>query len=116
GVSRDPDRRGAPAAAHLVLGQPFPVAALGVPRNHSTHLQERNVQRLISIPRLASLLAALLFAGCARPAAHPAGPPPDPEVEVSLPLTAPVTDYEDFPGRTEAVDTIDVRARVTGYL
>jgi RND family efflux transporter MFP subunit len=67
--------------------------------------------------RLASLLvSALLLAGCAKPPAHNQGPPPDPEVEVSLPVTAQVTDYEDFPGRTEAVDTIDVRARVTGYL
>jgi RND family efflux transporter MFP subunit len=35
---------------------------------------------------------------------------------VSLPVTREVTDYEDFPGRTEAVYSIDVRARVTGYL
>jgi RND family efflux transporter MFP subunit len=35
---------------------------------------------------------------------------------VSLPLTREVRDYEDFPGRTEAISSIDVRARVTGYL
>ncbi len=58
----------------------------------------------------------LAVAGCARPQAHGAAPPPPPEVLVSLPITREVTDYEDFPGRTEAVFSIDLRARVTGYL
>jgi RND family efflux transporter MFP subunit len=35
---------------------------------------------------------------------------------VSLPLHREVTDYQDFPGRTEAVKWIDLRSRVTGYL
>ena len=35
---------------------------------------------------------------------------------MSLPVTQDVTDYEDFTGRTEAVATIEIRARVTGYL
>ncbi len=41
---------------------------------------------------------------------------PPPEVEVSLPLTGEVTDYVDFPGRIEAVNSVEIRARVTGYL
>jgi RND family efflux transporter MFP subunit len=41
---------------------------------------------------------------------------PPPEVLVSRPVTSTVTDYEEFIGRTEAKSTIDVRARVTGYL
>jgi RND family efflux transporter MFP subunit len=52
-----------------------------------------------------------------RSQAQPAGPPPEPpEVLVSLPIVREVTDYADFPGRTEAVNAIEVRARVTGYL
>jgi RND family efflux transporter MFP subunit len=39
-----------------------------------------------------------------------------PEVLVDLPTKAEVTDYEDFTGRTMAIKTIDIRARVTGYL
>ena len=55
--------------------------------------------------------------GCMRSQAQPAGPPPEPpEVLVSLPIVREVTDYADFPGRTEAVNAIEVRARVTGYL
>jgi RND family efflux transporter MFP subunit len=41
---------------------------------------------------------------------------PPAEVSVSKPETREVTDYEDFPGRIEAVDSVEVRARVSGYL
>jgi multidrug efflux system membrane fusion protein len=44
------------------------------------------------------------------------GKRPPPEVLVSRPVTSTVTDYEEFIGRTEARSTVDVRARVTGYL
>lgn len=45
----------------------------------------------------------------------PAMPPP--EVDVALPVTRDdIVDYEDFPGRVEAVNSIDIKARVTGYL
>ena len=44
------------------------------------------------------------------------GEPPIQEVEVGLPVTQQIVDYVDFTGRTEAMPTIDVRARVSGYL
>lgn len=59
--------------------------------------------------------AGLLAAGCEQPA-PPLPPPMAPEVEVCLPKFREVTDHEDFTGQTEAVRTIDIRARVTGYL
>jgi RND family efflux transporter MFP subunit len=62
-------------------------------------------------------LACCAFAGCGKSLAR-SGPPqlPPPEVDVSLPVTAEVTDYVDFPGRIEAVNSVEIRARVTGYL
>src|SRR5690349_19584580 len=39
-----------------------------------------------------------------------------PEVYIALPVTKEVTDFEEFTGRTEASQSIDIRARVTGYL
>ena len=65
---------------------------------------------------LCPLLAlALCAAGCEQPApAMPQAKPP--QVEVSLPVYREITDHEDFTGQTEAVKTIDIRARVTGYL
>src|SRR5439155_24835210 len=63
------------------------------------------------------LLGSLAIAGCApAPAQPPQAAPPPPEVLVSLPVSREVTDYVDFPGRAEAVNSIEVRARVTGYL
>lgn len=38
------------------------------------------------------------------------------EVQVSRPITREITNYDLFTGRTEAVEAVDVRARVTGYL
>jgi len=55
------------------------------------------------------------LAGCARngPETAPAAPP---TVSVSYPVEREVTDYVDFTGRTAAVDSVEVRARVWGYL
>ena len=41
---------------------------------------------------------------------------PLPTVTVSYPLQREVTDYQDYTGRTAAVDSVQVQARVTGYL
>jgi len=38
------------------------------------------------------------------------------EVEVGLPVTEQIVDYVDYTGQTAALPTIDVRARVSGYL
>src|SRR5579871_6680154 len=53
--------------------------------------------------------------GCTRAPleAPPAGPTP---VSVSYPVERDVTDYTDFTGRTAAVDSVDVKAHVWGYL
>ncbi|MGD0382444.1 MAG: efflux RND transporter periplasmic adaptor subunit [Thermoguttaceae bacterium] len=62
---------------------------------------------------IGSLLAAII--GCQRqtPQVASAEPPPIP---VSRPVERVVTDYVDFTGRTNAVNSVDVRARVSGYL
>jgi RND family efflux transporter MFP subunit len=50
------------------------------------------------------------------PAASTPPKPPPPQVQVSLPITRVVTEYEDFTGQTQALQTIEIRARATGYL
>lgn len=42
--------------------------------------------------------------------------PPPPEVSVSPPIQRPVGDHFETTGRAEAVESVDVRARVSGYL
>jgi RND family efflux transporter MFP subunit len=57
----------------------------------------------------------LALAGCARaPSEAPAAAPPP--VTVSHPVEREVTDYAEFTARTAAVDSVEVRARVSGYL
>jgi multidrug efflux pump subunit AcrA (membrane-fusion protein) len=41
---------------------------------------------------------------------------PPAAVDVALPLAREVTDYQVFTARTQAVESVDVKARVTGYL
>src|SRR5438270_11794440 len=67
-----------------------------------------------------SLLALVLgfclgLTGCSRAPleAPPAAPIP---VTISHPVERDVTDYADFTARTAAVDSVEVRARVWGYL
>jgi RND family efflux transporter MFP subunit len=43
-------------------------------------------------------------------------PPPPPSVFVAKPLQTHLVDWDDFVGRFEAVNSVDVRPRVTGYL
>jgi RND family efflux transporter MFP subunit len=62
------------------------------------------------------LLACAAVTGCNQTQAQNGGPQPTPEVQVALPVTKEILDYEEFPGRTEAVSSVEVKARATGYL
>jgi RND family efflux transporter MFP subunit len=55
------------------------------------------------------------LAGCVRAPSQAPEAAPTP-VTVSRPVEREVTDYADFTGRTAAVDSVEVRARVWGYL
>jgi len=72
------------------------------------------------LPRLPLRIEMLFLllgvaAGCSTSAAEPAASPP-PVVIVSRPIVRDVADYVDFTGRTQAQFSVDIRARVTGYL
>ena len=43
-------------------------------------------------------------------------PPPKLKVPVSAPLYQPVTEWEEYSGRFRAIDRVEVRARVGGYV
>ncbi|MHC5540213.1 efflux RND transporter periplasmic adaptor subunit [Singulisphaera rosea] len=59
--------------------------------------------------------AGVVLSGCGQdePVIPPTKPP---TVVVSAPITDEITDFEEFTGRTDAIFSVDVRARVTGYL
>ena len=48
--------------------------------------------------------------------AAPAAAPPPPAVTVAKPLVKELVEWKEFTGQFEAVDYVDVRARVSGYL
>ncbi len=60
------------------------------------------------------LLIAIALSACA-PGEAPQAPPP-PQVSVANPLAAQITDWDEFTGRLAAVESVDIRARVNGYL
>ena len=65
-------------------------------------------------PRLARWLTTLaLAAACGR---QPPPPPPPPAVTVAAVLEREVTEWDDFTGRLEPVEAVDVRPRVSGYI
>jgi RND family efflux transporter MFP subunit len=60
-------------------------------------------------------LAVVVVSGCKPPAEEASKVPPT-QVTVAKPLQRAVAEYEEFTGRTEAVESVEIRARVTGYL
>jgi RND family efflux transporter MFP subunit len=70
-----------------------------------------------TVPILAGFSAALVLlgAGCQKSAGPPGAPPPA-AVTVSQPVQREVVEWDEYPGRLDAVDMVDIRSRVTGYL
>jgi membrane fusion protein (multidrug efflux system) len=64
----------------------------------------------------AALAAALAFALAATPAAAQFGPQGPPAVGVAPAERRAVTETNEFVGRVEAIQRVDIRARVTGFL
>jgi RND family efflux transporter MFP subunit len=62
----------------------------------------------------ASLALAALTAGCTQTVRGPEKKAA--EVVVTTPITDEVTDYQDFTGRLDALKTVDIRARVSGFV
>ena len=60
-------------------------------------------------------LALMVAAGCARHDAPPVQAPP-PKVTVSQPQLETVTNWDEYPGHIEAVQTVELRPRVAGYI
>jgi RND family efflux transporter MFP subunit len=58
---------------------------------------------------------SVVLAGCSG-GEESQGAPPPPEVTVATPLAGDVVDWDDFVGRFEAPENVDVKPRVSGYL
>lgn len=69
-------------------------------------------------PRSATSILLLIsssLAACDR-ASNAPPPPPPPTVDVASPLVREITEWDEYTGRLAAVETVEVRPRVSGYL
>src|SRR5690349_13969901 len=63
--------------------------------------------------RWASVAVALVVCACG---SRPPPAPPPPKVKVVHPLARNVTEWDEYTARLDAVDSVEVRPRVSGYL
>ena len=68
-----------------------------------------------ALPSCAALFAAFVLAGCDNKPAANAGPQL-PAVTVSRALAQKITEWDEFTGRFVAVKTVEIRARVSGFV
>jgi RND family efflux transporter MFP subunit len=64
---------------------------------------------------LVSLVSTAAIAACTRASAQQVAPPP-PQVTVAPVLERDVTEWDEFTGRLQAVDTVEIRPRVSGFV
>lgn len=76
----------------------------------------RTLLRRVAHRALLPLALAALLAGCGQGQQQQAKAPPPPTVTVANPVKKTVTDYDEYVGRFAAVNSVEVRARVSGYL
>ena len=75
--------------------------------------EARFVQLSVASPLFITLL--LFVMGCSEVESKSASAPPA-KVTVTTALEQEITDFDDFVGRTEASETVEVRSRVSGFI
>lgn len=105
-----------PSLAHQLLAKPQPPQGSPVIRL-CCRVRSRGARaaglRLLGCTVLAGALL-LLATGCSQAPAH--AKKRVVEVEVTRPISHEVCDQEEFTGRLDAVNTVDIRPRVSGYV
>ena len=87
-------------------------------RQHYLSRIDRKLEevRVVSVVRriFFPVISLTMAAGCAQPNQYQ--PPPPPNVNVAKPAIQTVTSYLEETGTSEAVERVEIRARVSGYL
>jgi multidrug efflux system membrane fusion protein len=61
-------------------------------------------------------LFILILDACARAGAQPSNVPPPPKIDVAQVVSRDVTEWDEFTGRLEAVNSVAIRPRVSGFV
>src|SRR5215475_359858 len=101
------------AAAGSISNKLMPSGGLCVREPMPISLMPRSLLPLAG-PYALVMMLALGVAGCSD-AGKQAGPPP-PTVTVAKPVQRSLVDFDEYVGRFIAVDAVEIRARVSGYL
>ena len=72
--------------------------------------------RYLLIPALLASAAGVAVLASQDPGDAQPAPPPPPAVTVAEVTLRPVQDWDDFTGRFAAVETVEIRPRVSGYV
>lgn len=62
------------------------------------------------------IVAGAMLAACGQNPPQKQAAPPPPAVTVAAPIERTITDHDEYVGRFVAVDSVEIRARVSGYL
>ncbi len=69
-----------------------------------------------ALPAILLGLSILTLAACGQKQAQAPASPPPPTVSIANPLEKDVVEWDEYTGRFDAVDTVEVRARISGVL
>ena len=78
--------------------------------------QAYKVSRVWSIALGATIALLLTLPGCDGEQASGGGQAPPPEVAVAQVLSKSVQQWDEYTGRVSAIDTVELRPRVSGYV
>lgn len=121
-LARSSTRRQPATAPSAPVGPVHPAIAPSAPRTEPTtdmHAPLSSRAKFLTLAATGLVTATLFLFGCssrgetAAAAQTPASPP---QVQVAEVLARKVTDFDEFTGHFEAVQHVDVRPRVSGYI
>ncbi len=80
-------------------------------------MSSNTVIRASALAGSLAILGSLLLSGCGRAeSSSPAAPAPAPPVTVASAVAGQVKDWDEFTGRFEAIQHVELRPRVSGYI
>jgi RND family efflux transporter MFP subunit len=92
-------------------------AAQSARMTEPTSKSTQTMRLMKSVRRLALLLLLVpVLAACGQSQSQPQAAPPPPQVTIAKPTSKMIADQDEYVGRFVAVESVEVRARVPGYL